>query len=99
MLQLDPSSPGFIDDPYPTYDEIRREAPVHWSTKLRAWVLTRYRDHETFFRHPQLTADRTKASRFPGGSPPRQVRTLMTDGPGYASLRMLAAGFLTVREV
>lgn len=96
---LDPAAPGFIDNPYPTYDELREAAPVHLSSKLKAWVLTRHSDAETFFKHPLLTADRTKAARFQGAPSSGQFRTLMTDGPGYTSLRTLAARFLTVREV
>lgn len=96
---LDPSVPGFIEDPHPLYRRLRVDDPVHWSEKLRAWALTRYAHAETFFRGPALTTDTTKAARFRGPERTGTARTLRTDGPGYASLRTLASRFLTAREV
>jgi len=31
-------------DPYPLYDRLRSEDPVHWDPFLHAWVVTRYDD-------------------------------------------------------
>lgn len=49
------SDPSFFVDPYPTYDILRREAPVIRSDHWGGWVLTRYadvmgtlRDHKRF---------------------------------------------------
>ena len=46
---------AFYDDPYPIYDRLRDEDPVHWSDTLGGWLLTRYddvamvmRDHRRF---------------------------------------------------
>jgi hypothetical protein len=35
-------SPGFVSDPYPTYDRLRTADPVHF--EANAWVLSRYAD-------------------------------------------------------
>lgn len=32
----------FHGDPYPIYDRLRAEDPVHWSSALNGWILTRY---------------------------------------------------------
>jgi cytochrome P450 len=41
---FDPTRPAYRADPYPSLARLRRDEPVHWSTNLRAWVLTRYDD-------------------------------------------------------
>ena len=44
LLGFDPRAPGFLEDPFPTFDALRRYDPVHWSDAVRGWVLTRYND-------------------------------------------------------
>ncbi len=36
--------PEILANPYPLYDRLRREDPVHWDPFLHAWVVTRYAD-------------------------------------------------------
>ncbi|CAM5778883.1 hypothetical protein [Rhizobacter fulvus] len=43
-LDFRPDTREFFADPYPIYRRLREEDPVHWSPRLRAWVLTRYDD-------------------------------------------------------
>jgi cytochrome P450 len=33
-----------LQDPYPFYAQARKEAPVFWSPRMNAWVVTRYQD-------------------------------------------------------
>jgi cytochrome P450 len=40
---FDPRDPGYVDDPYPVYARLRREAPVH-DSPLGFWMITRYDD-------------------------------------------------------
>jgi len=40
---FDPSDPGLLEDPYPTYAVLREREPVHRSP-MGAWALTRYDD-------------------------------------------------------
>lgn len=42
-LPLELRDPDFIGDPWPTYDYLRKEEPVHRSAS-GAWLLTRFRD-------------------------------------------------------
>ena len=49
-LRFDPFTDEAIADPYPQYDRFRTAAPVHWSEKLRSWVLFRHDDVVAFFR-------------------------------------------------
>jgi cytochrome P450 len=41
---FDPLAPDQMEDPYPLYARARQEEPVFFSSKLNAWVVTRYRD-------------------------------------------------------
>ena len=56
-LYLDPQDPSFVADPYPILGRLRREAPVHWSPPLRAWVVTRYDDVHAVLHDKRLSAD------------------------------------------
>jgi cytochrome P450 len=51
-LDLRLSSPDFITDPYPLYDALREEDPVHWSDEWGVWVLTTYEDTSSVLRDP-----------------------------------------------
>ena len=51
-------SPEALANPYPIYDELRRESPVHSSEGLRAWVLSRYDDVMAALHDPRLSSDR-----------------------------------------
>ncbi|MCC6960770.1 MAG: cytochrome P450 [Dehalococcoidia bacterium] len=44
MAFFDPTRPGYLANPYPALEALRRQEPVHWSANLHAWVLTRYDD-------------------------------------------------------
>src|SRR3979490_2507028 len=51
---LDPEG---LADPYPLYERLRTEAPVHWGPYLHASVVTRYADVITVLH--DFSADRT----------------------------------------
>ncbi|MEX0776870.1 MAG: cytochrome P450 [Phycisphaeraceae bacterium] len=38
------TSPTLLDDPYPVFHRLRREAPVAWSEAWGCWIVTRYDD-------------------------------------------------------
>ena len=44
MLNLDFADPKTNADPFPIFSQLRESDPVHWSTALKAWVITRYDD-------------------------------------------------------
>ncbi len=45
-------------DPYPAYARLRADAPIHFSPHWKGWLITRYADVATAFRHPGLSANR-----------------------------------------
>ena len=50
-IEYRPSDPQFLADPFPLYRRLRDLDPAHWSTELKAWVLTRYEDVKRVCRH------------------------------------------------
>ena len=59
--EYDLLSPESARDPHPVLHRMRREDPVHFSTRLRAWILTRYDDIAVALKDPRLTAGRLVA--------------------------------------
>jgi cytochrome P450 len=57
---LELASPAFRADPHPLLHRLRREAPVHYSRGLGAWIVTRYDDVVGAFRDTRLGGDRTR---------------------------------------
>jgi len=55
-------TPDYLASPYPYYRELRDKDPVHWSTAMNAWVLTRYADVLDALRNQKLiSGQRVKA--------------------------------------
>ncbi len=54
---LDPTTPAFVANPYPTFAYFRDNNPVHWSPAVRAWVVTRYEDVRAVMLDQQLLSD------------------------------------------
>ncbi|MFE9582335.1 cytochrome P450 [Nocardia sp. NPDC006044] len=63
----------FRIDPYPAFHRLRTDAPLHYSTQWRAWLVTRYRDVVTGLRDPAVSADRItpRLRQFPAADRPR----------------------------
>jgi cytochrome P450 len=60
---FDPTDRGFLADPYPTYERLRREAPIAYYDGWQAWILTRHRDVDRLLRDRRL--GRVMASATP----------------------------------
>ena len=60
MDGFNPFGPGFTDDPYPHYRELREGDPVHQSP-LGIWALFRYDDVLRFLRDHELSAEEHNA--------------------------------------
>jgi hypothetical protein len=98
--------PEVLANPYPLYERLRSEDPVHWDPYLHAWVVTRYADVATVFQ-------RMSAARTP--SPARLAelgleqlgpiakvmvrQMLFLDPPEHSRVRGLAAAAFTPRRV
>lgn len=98
--------PAVLADPYPLYDRLRREDPVHWDPYLHAWVVTRYADVITVLRG--FSAARTPAPEQLAAmglghlSPLAAVmvkQMLFLDPPAHTRIRSLASQAFTPSRV
>jgi cytochrome P450 len=53
-------TPDRVADPYPFFDELRTNDPIHWSDRYRAWFISRWDDVFTSLRDPRFSSDRVK---------------------------------------
>jgi cytochrome P450 len=93
-------------NPYPHYHRLRALSPVHHSTTLNAWLLTRYADCRAALRDPRLEkhfADSLDV-RAPGWRDRESLKwaanvMLNLDGPAHTRLRRLVVREFTTRTV
>lgn len=97
---------GRLANPYPLYQRLRTEDPVHWAVSVNSWVLTRYADVVFALQYdPRLTAERLTPliKQLPDSvqremEPLRQhLRTWMQyyDPPDHTRLRSLVSKAFT----
>jgi cytochrome P450 len=91
--------PEVLADPYPLYQRLRSESPVHWDPYLHAWIVTRYEDVITVLT--RFSAERAPSPEYfealgaPEVSPIARVmikQMLFLDAPAHTRLRKLASG-------
>ncbi|HET7571090.1 MAG TPA: cytochrome P450 [Gaiellaceae bacterium] len=102
----DPGSPGFLEDPYPHFAELRALAPVHRS--LGFWVLTRYEDVDLVLRDRRFERGWDRRVEVMGLSPrahdsaalaTQRLWILHQDPPDHTRLRGLVNKAFTPRTV
>ncbi len=93
-----PLSSSVIQSPYKAYARLRRRSPVHRSTILGSWLLTRYedvlaaaKDHERFSNNPRWRGATT--SVLPPA--PDDYSILLVDPPEHTRLRKVVAKAFT----
>ncbi len=99
-IRFDPFTDAALSDPYPQYATLRDQDPVHWSEKLRAWVLFRYDDVAAALRDDaRFSADRQRAVRAPrpAAPPPTHIRTVSSDPPDALAVRAILTAALVPR--
>ncbi|MBL8382603.1 MAG: cytochrome P450 [Burkholderiales bacterium] len=104
MSEIDyrPEDPEILANPYPLYERMRREDPVHWSPRLKSWVLTRYDDVRRVCLEPErMSSDRLRP--FFASLPSEDTRRIadiirylslwmvFKDPPEHTRLRRLAS--------
>jgi len=67
MNRYDLNSAEFLRNPYPVYDELRVNDPIHWSPENGYWIITRYADIVSQVQNERLSSNRiaAHASRMP----------------------------------
>ena len=107
-VTYNPFQPGFSDNPYPHYREMRDADPVHHSP-MGVWVLFRYDDVFRMLRDPSQSVEDRKANPTPMMELARQVMgdvaeagsnaMLNRDPPDHTRLRRLVSKAFTPRMV
>jgi cytochrome P450 len=108
-IEYRPSDPQVLADPFPLYQRLRDLDPAHWSTELKAWVLTRYEDVKRVCLDGQMSSDRlrpffatlasSEAARM------QQLMRILTlwmvfrDPPDHTRLRRLASRVFNARTI
>ena len=60
-IDFRPEDPAILANPYGLFDRMRAEDPVHWSPRLKSWVLTRYDDIKRVCLEPaRMSSDRLR---------------------------------------
>lgn len=61
-ISADPDYQAFCEErlqnPYPLFDRLRAEDPVHWCEPMKLWLVTRYEDVYAGLREPLLSTNR-----------------------------------------
>ena len=95
-----PMDPAILADPYPRYQQLRDEDPVHWNQGINSWMLTRYTDVLAALRDQNLSSAQIGAfsERLPESIAEKvqpmisliSGMMLMSDPPDHTRLRKLA---------
>ena len=92
-------SPEVLEYPYPYYERVREEAPVH-QTPLGFWAVSRYEDVLSVVRNPEMFSSLAQSNSFVTPPPPEvieiakqgypRVNTLLSnDPPSHTQFRNL----------
>ena len=70
-----------LRDPHPLFLKMRKERPIHWSSRYRAWIVTRHSDVLRGLRDPGLSSDRIGSllDSAPPESASRKALELLSD--------------------
>ena len=102
-FELTRPPPGFVDDPYPLYAQLRESDPVH-ALEGGGVFLSRYEDAVAVYRDPQRASSDKKVEFRPkfGDSPLYEHHTtslVLNDPPLHTRVRRLIMGALNQRAI
>ncbi|GCE50848.1 cytochrome P450 [Thermosporothrix hazakensis] len=86
-------------NPFPWYEEMRKNDPIHFNEKLNAWELFRYNDILEVVKHPEIYSSRRSRSGDPAMAIQSGGNLLMTDPPRHRQLRSLVTQAFTPRTI
>jgi hypothetical protein len=109
VIDYRPDDPAFLADPFPLYARMQDEDPVHWSPRLKAWVLTRYDDVKRVCLDREISSDRLRPffASLPGAEASRiadiirylSLWMVFRDPPEHTRLRRLTGKVFNVRSM
>ena len=100
-IDFRPDAAEFLADPFALYRRLREQDPVHWSPRLKSWVLTRYDDCKAVLLDKEISSDRLRPffATLPGAEAARigEIIRYLThwmvfrDPPEHSRLRRLTS--------
>ena len=96
VVDLNPYSHAFHDDPFPMYRDLRDNAPCYHNESLDFWALSRYDDVLAALHDPQTYCSRYGITLEQDSTLPM---LLTTDPPDHTDLRRLVSRAFTPRRV
>lgn len=98
-VKLDPNSPEYARDPYPTYRDLREKCPVAHSDEFGGfWMLSRYHDIREAARDPQLFISSRGVTLPPVGNP-MPFLPIELDPPEHPKYRKTMQTWFSVRTI
>lgn len=100
VLEFDPFSNVFFNDPYPTYRRLRDEAPVYHNETYGFYALSRHEDvSEAYKNHQVFSSSRgVDLQMIKSGEPPPPL-IIMMDPPDHNRMRVLVSRVFTPRSI
>ena len=101
MFEFDPYSWEFQENPYPTYQRLRDEAPLYHNERLRFWAVSRYDDVLAAFKDTDhLSNEKGVSLDAPShGDASQTASFLAMDPPRHDRMRSLVARGFTPKRV
>ena len=102
VIHFDPYDYDFHEDPYPTYERLRAEAPVHHAEADDLWVISRHADVFAALRDDAVFSSRMGVSLDASAWSPdahRVMSFLALDGAEQSRVRRLVSAGFTPRRV
>ncbi|WP_438481193.1 cytochrome P450 [Oleiharenicola lentus] len=106
------SAPTMLSDPFPAYARLRAEAPIAWSERWQAWVVSRYSDVQVSLKDKEnLSNENRQALLFEGLPAPQKEKlcplrhyfaqkdVIGSDPPDHTRMRSLVQKAFTPRMV
>lgn len=60
ILDFNPGDPEVNADPFPALARLQQQDPVHWSPRLKGWIVTGYDDVRKVLFNPDFSVDRLR---------------------------------------
>ncbi|HRI62742.1 MAG TPA: cytochrome P450 [Polyangium sp.] len=58
VVNFQPYAPGYDEDPYPAYKELREKSPIHYWPEMGGWLVSRYADLMAILRDKRFSTNR-----------------------------------------
>jgi cytochrome P450 len=107
-IDYDPFFSEHRENPYPTYAEMRRSAPVYWAERSKTWAVSRYDDVMSVLKDTKRFSSDAMATVLVGATPRRSYdgapgaprpSVVTSDPPVHTALRNLVNRGFTPRQI